>query len=283
MKTQDKSKKYKTLISFLRRWNTTPSQHEMEQQFKAKSLNCITEVLGDEFCKSIDLRNEYLKRVGHPLEIMPASVMSASFYETSVYKILADEQDFSKYLWRLEEILSVHIRSLLRDSLIRELKSACAEIDATISVQDAGHGHITVYIEPDWAVLLDDNVINRNLAWLRGYPEAYNSFEASLLAYQDRNVNRNLLDNLRFSLEQLLKVVLINNKPLEKQGAHLKSFLKAKKISQEIINMFNTLIGYFKDYQNDKVKHSEKYNPNEAEFMIYLTGTFMRLLIQANR
>jgi len=36
-------------------------------------------------------------------------------------------------------------------------------------------------------------------------------------------------------------------------------------------------------YQNDAVKHGEKYAPHEIEFMIYLTGTFMKLLIEVSR
>jgi hypothetical protein len=34
---------------------------------------------------------------------------------------------------------------------------------------------------------------------------------------------------------------------------------------------------------NDAVKHNEKYSLDEIEFMIYLTGNFMRLLIQLSK
>ena len=39
----------------------------------------------------------------------------------------------------------------------------------------------------------------------------------------------------------------------------------------------------FAIYGNDAVKPGEKYTPQEIEFMIYLTGTFMRLLIQTSK
>jgi hypothetical protein len=45
----------------------------------------------------------------------------------------------------------------------------------------------------------------------------------------------------------------------------------------------NLLLGGFAMYQNDAVKHGEKYAPHEIEFMIYLTGTFMKLLIEVSR
>lgn len=40
------------------------------------------------------------------------------------------------------------------------------------------------------------------------------------------------------------------------------------------------LFGPYRIYQNQAVKHGEEYSENEVEFMIYLTGTFMRLLLQ---
>jgi hypothetical protein len=40
------------------------------------------------------------------------------------------------------------------------------------------------------------------------------------------------------------------------------------------------LFGPYKQFQNDAVKHEEEFAENDIEFMIYLTGTFMRLLLQ---
>jgi hypothetical protein len=40
------------------------------------------------------------------------------------------------------------------------------------------------------------------------------------------------------------------------------------------------VFGEYRLYQNDAVKHGEAFSEKEIEFMIYLTGTFMRLLLQ---
>jgi creatinine amidohydrolase/Fe(II)-dependent formamide hydrolase-like protein len=43
--------------------------------------------------------------------------------------------------------------------------------------------------------------------------------------------------------------------------------------------MYWTLIDRFAHYQNDAVKHGDHAKHIEVEFMVYLTGTFMRLLL----
>ena len=59
-------------------------------------------------------------------------------------------------------------------------------------------------------------------------------------------------------------------------------WLKAHGLHPQIRNMYETLLAHFDQYQNDAVKHGEAYAyaPFELEFMIYLTGTFIRLLLQ---
>ena len=39
------------------------------------------------------------------------------------------------------------------------------------------------------------------------------------------------------------------------------------------------LFDYYTTYQNNNVKHGENCSYNEIEFVIYLTGSFMRLLL----
>jgi len=51
-------------------------------------------------------------------------------------------------------------------------------------------------------------------------------------------------------------------------------------VHQQIINMYDDLLAKFTQYQNDAVKHIENWSPHEIEFMIYLTATFIRFLLQ---
>lgn len=92
---------------------------------------------------------------------------------------------------------------------------------------------------------------------------------------------RSLFDNLRLALEQLLRQVLDNKKSLENQERELLKWIKARGAHQQVVNMYKQLLfGPYSRYQNDAVKHGEQYSEDEAEFMIYLTGIFMRLLLR---
>lgn len=141
-------------------------------------------------------------------------------------------------------------------------------------------GMVTLY--PAGARLLDDRVVDDVLEWLRPYPAAAKHFDAALQLHLAGNPeqDRNLLDALRFGLEQLLKTLLRNTKSLENQKPVLLPWLKERGLHQQAINMFDTLLAQFSQYQNQAVKHNEEHSSNEIEFMIYLTGTFMRLLLQ---
>ena len=54
-------------------------------------------------------------------------------------------------------------------------------------------------------------------------------------------------------------------------------------MSVEIRNMFTTLVDLFAKYNNEHIKHdddSEIIIESEVEFLIYLTGTFIRFMVQ---
>ncbi|MBL7706348.1 MAG: hypothetical protein JNM21_12455 [Taibaiella sp.] len=89
---------------------------------------------------------------------------------------------------------------------------------------------------------------------------------------------RNLIDDLRLSLELLLKELLGNNKPLEKQIADVGGYQQAKGISAETTNMFNSLLDYYSKYQNKYVKHDDNIKEKEIEFIVDLTSTFMKFI-----
>lgn len=142
----------------------------------------------------------------------------------------------------------------------------------------------TIY--PGGAALLDETLIQENLIWLEDHPSTLKAFEQALGMYlgKDGSKYRNLLDNLRFAVEQLLRDILQNQKSLENQKDTLLPWLKSKGLHAHVTGMYHDLLfKHFALYQNDAVKHGEKYAPQEIEFMIYLTGTFMRLLIQASK
>jgi hypothetical protein len=89
-----------------------------------------------------------------------------------------------------------------------------------------------------------------------------------------------MLDNLRFSVEQMLQVVLGNQKSLENQKEEFLRWLAAHDAHSHIVGMYNELLfNRFAKYQNQAVKHEEdQYTPAEIEFVLYATGTFLRFI-----
>jgi hypothetical protein len=155
------------------------------------------------------------------------------------------------------------------------------EISPGVPIRLVRHG-TTATIYPGGVKLLDEAVIESNLIWLSKYPDVRKPFEEALKFYlaKDANQYRNMLDNLRFALEQMLRVVLKNQKSLENQKDEFLRWLNRHDIHGRIGNMYHDLLfGGFAGYQNDAVKHQEnKYTAAEIEFVLYATGTFLRLI-----
>jgi hypothetical protein len=135
-----------------------------------------------------------------------------------------------------------------------------------------------IFLYPAGAKLLDEKLVNDNLNWLSAYPNSYQLFKDALISIGMKGKERHIIDNLRLSLELLLKAVLNNNSSLEKQKSDLGNFFKANKTSTEISNLYMQVLDYFTKYQNDKAKHSDTAKVEEVEFILYLTGNLMRFI-----
>ena len=143
-----------------------------------------------------------------------------------------------------------------------------------------------VIIYPHGDQFLDIGIIDCVLSGLEDYPKVAQHFEKALKIYQSGEISlyRNLLDNLRFALEQLLKQIFQNDIRLEKQKEPLEKWFRQKGLHPQVLNLYKELLlNQYKQYQNDAVKHNEQYSVDEVEFMIYLTGNFIRLILQLEK
>ena len=132
---------------------------------------------------------------------------------------------------------------------------------------------------PKGAKELDETLVNDVLVWLENYDISRKKFIAALQKYQNKDDVRHILDDLRFSLEKFIQEIVNNGKSLENNKSEVGKILKDKNINVEIANMYMKLFDYYTIYQNNNVKHNENCAYEEIEFMIYLTGSFMRLLL----
>lgn len=132
---------------------------------------------------------------------------------------------------------------------------------------------------------LNSDLLKDNLIELRDFPEVAKLYQSALNKLNKLNEGkngRNLLDDLRLSLEILLKKILKNDKNLENQNNQIGGFLKEKEVSNEVRNMFITFLDYYSKYQNNYVKHNDLINPKEIDLIVNLTGAFINFLIKNN-
>jgi hypothetical protein len=180
------------------------------------------------------------------------------------------------FVWTAEEVLG----DTSFDDCCRAFQRAF-DLSPTIMIRLVRHGK-TATLYPTGVRLLDEMAVESNLVWLSKFPQVLKPFEAALKCYmaKDPNQYRNMLDNLRFTLEEMLRAVLGNQKSLENQKEEFLRWLNEHDIHNRIGKMYHTLLfAGFADYQNEAVKHQEDaYTPAEVEFVLYMTGTFLRLI-----
>ncbi|GAH37730.1 unnamed protein product, partial [marine sediment metagenome] len=124
------------------------------------------------------------------------------------------------------------------------------------------YGYLDIHNSSD---KINEALIDETRHWLSDYPDSLKVYEEALNKFASNIFQRNLLDDLRLSLEILLKNILENNKSLENQLKSLGQFIKDRNGSKQLTNMFVKLLDYYSKYQNDYVKHNNAVIENEIE------------------
>lgn len=127
---------------------------------------------------------------------------------------------------------------------------------------------------------VNETLIEETKHWLEGYPKSLSLFTQALEKYEHGAFQRNLLDDLRLSLEKLLKDIFQNGKSLENQIPFVGSHIKSNGGSAELSNMFIKLLDYYAKYNNSYVKHNDNVIEEEIEFILEITSSFMKHLVR---
>lgn len=161
--------------------------------------------------------------------------------------------------------------------IINETIERLQHLDGVKDLRNKFYSQYPEYI-PNGQNILTTELVKETQHWLSAYEKPFELYNSALDKLNKNLYQRNLVDDLRLSLELLLKEILNNNKPLEKQIGDVGQFQQAKGISPETTNMFNTLLDYYGKYQNKYAKHDDNVNAKEIEFIIDLTSTFMKFI-----
>lgn len=116
--------------------------------------------------------------------------------------------------------------------------------------------------------------------WLSDFENSHKLYESALSKFYKNIFERNLLDDLRLSLELLLKEIFENGKSLENQIPYLGKFISLNGGSKEFSNMFRILVDYYSKYQNTFIKHNDAVIEEEIEFIFEMTSSFMKHLVK---
>jgi hypothetical protein len=132
------------------------------------------------------------------------------------------------------------------------------------------------------ASTLNEGLIEETRHWLDVCPEALSIYNEAIGKFRSNVFERNVLDDLRLSLELLLKATFQNNRSLENQLSALGQFIKGRSGSPQLANMFAKLVEYYSNYQNTYIKHADNVIEQEIEFVIEITSAFMKHIVRMN-
>lgn len=116
--------------------------------------------------------------------------------------------------------------------------------------------------------------------WLDTFPDVLAIFNQAIEKYRTRIFVRNLLDNLRLALENLVQLIVGNSKSLENQLPAIGQFVRERGGSPELSNIFAKLVDYYCKYQNRYVKHDDAVIEEEVEFVLALTAAFLKHFVR---
>ena len=138
---------------------------------------------------------------------------------------------------------------------------------------------------PKGAELLDENLVNDPLKWLRtnGHSTVVKPFEKALHHFLEAGsrpeILSNVIEDAYKALEALAKIVLDNDRDISQNREKFVSEIKGKDFHKEILKQY---IGYGNKYRHGSKPKSTRPQPSkaEAEFFLYFTGTFLRLAME---
>jgi len=127
---------------------------------------------------------------------------------------------------------------------------------------------------------LNQPLVEEVKSFISDFPKSETVYLSALTKFNNGVFERNLVDDLRLSLELLLKNVFGNRKSLENQIPAIGRFISKNGGSKHFSNMFRILVDYYTKYQNAFVKHNDAVIEEEVEFIFEMTSSFMKHLIK---
>ena len=190
-----------------------------------------------------------------------------------------DEPNYGSF--NKKELLSTNLNVLSDNekieflSQIKSLSRRCAvdflrdEFD--LLVKDASNGVIKA--RNSFSTLLETYSIDLKNQWQRTY------------RFYDHLDYRNALDNMRLTIELLIKRITGSEASLENQKSALGKFIEDKDISKEVRNLFFKMLDMYEKIQNHEAKHNlpQNLNSKEIKFLMNQSTVIIKFLIDCDK
>lgn len=278
--------------SFCRRWNLV-DENKDNNVIKVRCLNVICKILNaankpKEFAISFSpevFLDEYCSELAMILGFDSKTNFFDTFEHKDLYKKISNldlnkSHDYHLFIWFLEETLNYDFEYRIeKETLVKKINEALILSCAKVKILKNG----TIYeLYPTNIDMLDEYLIFDNMNWLNKYPKAKEHFSKAVKMDIIEENYRTIVDELRLSLELLLQQLFSNQKSLENQKSELGKYLKENNVSNEINSMYVKLFDLYTLYNNHNAKHNDEIEKLEINYIIYLTGTFISLLVQTD-
>jgi len=138
------------------------------------------------------------------------------------------------------------------------------------------------FIFPKGVKEFDDALVSDVLLWLKDYPLTEKSWVKALKDYSEatEETASEIADKFRKALECFFQEFFKKEKSLENLKSEYGTYLSSKGVPAEIRNNFEKLLEAYTNYNNNYAKHHDKASKDVLEYIMYQTGSLIRLIIK---
>lgn len=233
----------------------------MKNRIPLVLLNDVEDQISQHFSANelIDLTYEFAKSYNKSIPIDEPNYGSFNKKEllSKNLNVLSDNE-------KIEFLSQIKYHSrLCEDDFLRD------EID--LLVKDASNGVIKA--RNSVSTLLETYSIDLKNQWQRTY------------RFYDHLDYRNALDNMRLTIELLIKRITGSEASLENQKSALGKFFEDKDISKEVRNLFFKMLDMYEKIQNHEAKHNlpQNLNSKEIKFLMNQSTVIIKFLIDCDK
>ena len=260
--------KKRYLDNLMRRWEFQVDNGTKEVQLRKQLINQIRDFfVSPRFGSGLDPRivSDIIRRFFH---LAGEDITKIGHDPHNMFNYLRSSDDPRIFYIRLG-FFFLAVKETISDSrrceiLFNEMQSDI--ICAGSPVEITRYEGIPV-IYPAGAKELDQALVNDVFVWLSEFTKARKHLKEALEKYNSEEI-RHCLDELRKSFEEFLREYFGNRKSLEKQKMKIDQLFNKAKINTKIKNVFFQIWKYYVDYQNDDVKHGDKCEYRDIEFIL---------------